>query len=114
MLICPETAQSTRKGHVLWDLQSQSLTTNATVADLARTPSTVPGRQEMTLKHMDGEKVVIAVGAAAVLRSRPTTSEDQQLQLVPGVKVLITAQENDGKSTLLRVTVGRSGFAPPM
>jgi hypothetical protein len=32
----------------------------------------------------------------------------------PAAKVLITAQEKDGKRTALRVVVGRNGFAPPM
>lgn len=39
---------------------------------------------------------------------------DENLLLVPGAKVMITAQEQAGKPTALRVIVGRNGFAPPM
>ena len=34
--------------------------------------------------------------------------------LVPGAKVMVTAQEKAGKPTALRIIVGRDGFAPPM
>jgi hypothetical protein len=33
---------------------------------------------------------------------------------VPGARVLVTAQNRDGKPTALRITAGRNGFAPPM
>ena len=41
-------------------------------------------------------------------------NDDQAALLVPGAKVLVTAQEKEGKPTALRITVGRNGFAPPM
>ena len=114
VLVFPEAARGTGEGHFPWDLQPQSTMTNATVADLAAAPSTVPGGQKMTLKYKDGEKVVIVPASAPVVSFKPTTPEDQQTLLVPGAKVLITAQEKDGKPTALRVIVGRNGFAPPM
>jgi hypothetical protein len=114
VLVFPEAARGTGEGHFPWDLQPQSTMTNATVADLAAAPSTVPGGQKMTLKYKDGEKIVIVPATAPVVSFKPTTAEDQQTLLVPGAKVLITAQEKDGKPTALRVMVGRNGFAPPM
>jgi hypothetical protein len=34
--------------------------------------------------------------------------------LVPGAKVIVTAQMRNGQPTALRVAAGRNGFAPPM
>ena len=113
VLIFPETMRGTGEGHRPWDLQPQSTMTNATVADLAAAPSTVPGGQKMTLKYKDGEKVVIVPPGAPVVTFKPG-KQDEAALLVPGAKVLITAQEQGGKPVALRMVVGRNGFAPPM
>jgi hypothetical protein len=113
VLIFPETMRGTGEGHRPWDLQPQSTMTNATVADLAAAPSTVPGGQKMTLKYKDGEKVVIVPAGAPVVTFKPG-KQDEAALLIPGAKVLITAQEQGGKPVALRVVVGRNGFAPPM
>ena len=113
VLIFPETMRGTGEGHRPWDLQPQSTMTNATVADLAAAPSTVPGGQKMTLKYKDGEKVVIVPTGAPVVTFKPG-KQDEAALLVPGAKVLITAQEQGGKPVALRMVVGRNGFAPPM
>ena len=34
--------------------------------------------------------------------------------LVPGAKVMVTAESRNGQPTALRITAGRNGFAPPM
>jgi len=113
VLIFPETMRGTGEGHRPWDLQPQSTMTNATVADLAAAPSTVPGGQKMTLKYKDGEKVVIVPPGAPVVTFKPG-KQDEAALLVPGAKVLITAKEQGGKPVALRMVVGRNGFAPPM
>ena len=113
VLIFPESMRGTGEGHRMWDLQPQSTMTNATVADLAAAPSAVPGGQKMTLKYKDGEKVVIVPAGVPVVTFKPG-KQDEAALLVVGAKVLITAQEQDGKPTALRVLVGRNGFAPPM
>jgi hypothetical protein len=113
VLIFPETMRGKGEGHRPWDLQTQSTMTNATVADLAAAPSTVPGGQKMTLKYKDGEKVVIVPTGAPVVTFKPG-KQDEAALLVPGAKVLITAQEQGGKPVALRIVVGRNGFAPPM
>jgi hypothetical protein len=113
VLVFPETMRGTGEGHRPWDLQPQSTMTNATVADLASAPSTVPGGQKMTLKYKDGEKVVIVPPGAPVVTFKPG-KQDEAALLIPGAKVLITAQEQGGKPTALRIVVGRNGFAPPM
>ncbi len=113
VLVFPEAMRGAGEGHRPWDLQAQSTMTNATVADLAAAPSAVPGGQKMTLKYKDGEKVVIVPASAPVVTFKPG-KQDEAALLVPGAKVLITAQEQGGKPTALRIVVGRNGFAPPM
>ena len=113
VLVFPEAARGTGEGHFPWDLQPQSTMTNATVADLAAAPSSIPGGQLLRLKYKDGEKVVIVPPNTPVVSFKPG-KDDEKALLVPGAKVMITAQENDGKPTAVRVIVGRNGFAPPM
>ena len=113
VLVFPEAARGTGEGHFPWDLQPQSTMTNATVADLAAAPTSVPGGQLLKLKYKDGEKTVIVPPGVPVVSFKPG-KDDEKALLVPGAKVLVTAQEKDGKPTALRVIVGRNGFEPPM
>ncbi|MES2412766.1 MAG: hypothetical protein V4614_03125 [Pseudomonadota bacterium] len=113
VLVFPEAARGAGEGHRPWDLRPDSTMTNATVADLAAAPSAVPGGQKLTLKYKDGEKTVIVPPGAPVVSFKPGKSDEAAL-IVPGAKVMITAQEVGGKPTALRVIVGRNGFAPPM
>ena len=113
VLVFPEAARGTGEGHRPWDLRPDSTMTNATVADLMAAPSSVPGGQKLTLKYKDGEKIVIVPAGVPVVSFKPGKMDEQAL-VVPGAKVLITAQEKDGKPTALRMVVGRNGFAPPM
>ena len=113
VLVFPEAARGTGEGHFPWDLQPQSTMTNATVADLAAAPASVPGGQQLTLKYKTGEKTVLVPNGTPIVSFKPGNA-DQEALLVPGAKVLITAQEKDGKPTALRVLVGRNGFSPPM
>ena len=113
VLVFPEAARGTNEGHFPWDLQPQSTMTNATVAGLAAAPANVPGGQALTLKYKTGEKIVIVPTGTPVVSFKPGNA-DQQALLVPGAKVVITAQEKEGKPTALRVLVGRDGFNPPM
>lgn len=113
VLVFPEAARGAGEGHRPWDLRPDSTMTNATVADLAAAPLSVPGGQKLTLKYKDGEKTVIVPPGAPVVSFKPGKA-DEAVLIVPGAKVLITAQEVAGKPTALRVVVGRNGFAPPM
>ncbi|MBW8723347.1 MAG: hypothetical protein JF626_16290 [Polaromonas sp.] len=113
VVVFPEAARGTGEGHRPWDLRPESTMTNATVADLAAAPSSVPGGQKLTLRYKDGEKTVIVPPGAPVVSFKPGKA-DENVLLVPGAKVMITAQEREGKPTALRVIVGRNGFAPPM
>jgi hypothetical protein len=113
VLVFPEAMRGGGEGHRPWDLQPQSTMTNATVADLAAAPASVPGGQKLVLKYKDGEKTVIVPPNVPVVTFKPG-KPDEKVLVVPGAKVLVTAQEKDGKPTALRLVVGRDGFAPPM
>ena len=106
VLVFPEAARGSNEGHSPWDLQPGSTMTNATVA--AVTPG-AKGRS-MTLRYKDGEKTIFVPDGIPVVTLQPG---DRSL-LVPGARVLVTAQNRDGKPTALRITAGRNGFAPPM
>jgi len=106
VLVFPEAMRGTGEGHSQWDLQPGSTMTNATVTAL------VPGAKgrTMTLRYKDGEKTIFVPDGIPVVTLQPG---DRSL-LVPGARVLVTAQNRDGKPTALRITAGRNGFAPPM
>lgn len=110
VVVFPEAARGTGEGHRPWDLLPESTMTNATVADLAAAPKSVRGGQQMRLTYKGGEKTVIVPPNVPVVTFRPGT----EALLVPGAKVMISAQEKNGTPTALRVTAGRNGFAPPM
>ena len=113
VLVFPEAMRGGGEGHRPWDLQPQSTMTNATVADLAAAPASVPGGQMLVLKYKDGEKTVIVPPNVPVVTFKRGKA-DENVLVVPGAKVLVTEQEKDGKPTALRLVVGRNGFAPPM
>ena len=106
VLVFPESARGSGEGHYPWDLQPGSTMTNATVADLV---TQTQGRT-LTLRYKDGEKTLNVPPGAPVVTFKPA---DRSL-LVPGAKVLVTAQLRNGVPTALRALAGRDGFTPPM
>jgi hypothetical protein len=106
--VFPETARGTGEGHRPFDLLPQSTMTNATVDDVGTISNNAAGRS-LKLKYKDGEKTVIVPADAPVVTSRPG---DRSL-LVAGASVSLFAQAIDGKPTVLRINVGKNGFALP-
>ncbi len=106
VLVFPEAARGSGEGHYPWDLQPGSTMTNATVADVV---SLAQGRT-LTLRYKDGEKTLNVPDGVPVVTFKPA---DRGL-LVPGARVLVTAQLRNGQPTALRAMAGRDGFAPPM
>ena len=104
--VFPESARGGGEGHRPYDLQPGSTMTNATVADLA---GGTQGRR-LTLKYKDGEKIVVVPEDVQVVTFRPA---DRTL-LVPGARVVVTAEMREGRPTAGRVIAGRNGFAPPL
>ena len=107
VVVFPEAARGTGEGHYPWDLKPDSTMTNATVADLVRSPE---GRT-LTLRYKDGEKKVVVPQGVSVVTFRPG---DRSL-LKSGAKAFIVAEPmDDGKLVIRRLMVGRNGFQPPM
>ena len=113
VVVFPEAARGTGEGFRPWDFMPNSTMTNATVATLSEAPSSVPGGQKMVLRYKDGEQTVVVPPGTPVVTFKPGNA-DQQALVVPGAKVVITAQVKEGKPTALRMLVGRNGFAPPL
>lgn len=110
--VFPQSMRGSGEGHRPWDLQPESTMTNATVAHLAPAPASAGGAggRELKLSYPGGDKTVIVPDDVPIVSFRPA---DASL-LVPGAKVMITAQDRNGTPTALRVLAGRDGFAPPM
>jgi hypothetical protein len=106
VLVFPEAARGSGEGHFPWDLQPGSTMTNATVADLV---ASAEGRT-LKLRYKEGEKTLEVPEGVPVVTFKPG---DTGL-LVPGAKVLVTAQMRDGQPVALRALAGRNGFVPPM
>lgn len=104
--VFPESARGTGEGHRPWDLSPGSTMTNATVTSVSRGA----GGRRMTLRYQDGEKTIVVPEGIPVITMKPA---DRSL-LVPGAKVMVTAESRNGQPTALRITAGRNGFAPPM
>jgi hypothetical protein len=108
ILVFPDTARGTNEGHGAWDLQPQSLMTNATVAEVASPPE---GRT-LTLRYKDGEQKIVVPEGIPIVTGAPA----DRSALVPGAGVFIFAaqRQSDGTFTAPRVTVGLNGLVPPM
>ncbi|MBI3515180.1 MAG: hypothetical protein HY060_14135 [Proteobacteria bacterium] len=107
VLVFPEAMRGTGEGHYPWDLQPESMMTNATVATLADNPK---GR-EMSLAYKgESNKVVVPAGVPIV-----TFEPGDKAMLTPGAKVFVgTQKQADGTLTAARVNVGKNGLTPPM
>jgi hypothetical protein len=107
VLVFPEAMRGTGEGHYPWDLQPESMMTNATIATLADSPK---GR-EMTLTYKgESNKVIVPAGVPIV-----TFAPGDKAMLKPGAKVFIgTQKQADGTLTAARVNVGKDGLTPPM
>jgi hypothetical protein len=107
VLIFPEAMRGANEGHYPWDLQPESLMTNATVADVAAGAKD----RTLTLKYKDGEKKVLVPEGVPIVTFVPA----ERSELRPGVHVFVgTARQPDGSLTAGRVNVGLNGLVPPM
>jgi hypothetical protein len=105
VLLFPEAMRGTGEGHYPFDFLPESTMTNATVADVVAASD---GRR-LQLRYKAGETTVVVPPEAPVFSLRPG---DRTL-LAVGNRVSMTAQELDGQPTVLRISAGRNGFAPP-
>ncbi|HEX2150491.1 MAG TPA: DUF5666 domain-containing protein [Stellaceae bacterium] len=107
VLIFPEAMRGTAEGQFPWDLQPESLMTNAAVAGVAAAPT---GRT-LKLAYKGGESEIVVGPDAPIVTFQPA---DASL-LKPGATVFIVAQKQpDGTLTAARVTAEKDGVKPPM
>jgi hypothetical protein len=106
VLVFPEAMRGTGEGHFAWDLMPGSMMTNANVSQL----KTIGSGRELKLDYKGGSKVVYVPENAPIVTFRPGSSA----LLVSQANAILTVVEKDGQVTLLRITVGKDGFKPPM
>jgi hypothetical protein len=107
VLVFPEAARGSNEGHYPWDLQPESMMTNATVASLAAAPD----GQTLTLKYKDGTQTIKVKPGTPIVTFAPGDRADAKV----GAKVFLGAAKGaDGSLTAGRLLVGKDGLTPPM
>jgi hypothetical protein len=107
VLVFPEAARGTGEGHYPWDLQPESMMTNATVATVA----SASDGQTLTLKYKDGTQTIRIKPGTPIVTFAPGDRADAK----PGAKVFLGATKGaDGSLTAARMLVGKGGMTPPM
>lgn len=107
VLVFPEAARGSNEGHYPWDLQPESLMTNATVSTAA---STGDG-QTLTLTYKDGSQTIKVKPGTPIVTFAPGDRSDAKV----GAKVFLgAAKAADGSLTATRLLVGKDGLTPPM
>lgn len=107
VLVFPEAARGSNEGHYPWDLQPESMMTNATVATVAAAGD----GQTLTLKYKDGTQDIRVKPGIPIVTFAPGDRTDAKV----GAKVfLVPAKGADGTLTATRILVGKDGLTPPM
>jgi hypothetical protein len=107
VLVFPEAARGSNEGHYPWDLQPESMMTNATVAAVAAAPD----GQALTLKYKDGTQTIKVKPGTPIVTFAPGDRADAKV----GAKVFFGATKGaDGGLTAARMLVGKDGLTPPM
>jgi hypothetical protein len=107
VLVFPESARGSNEGHYPWDLQPESMMTNATVATVAAAGD----GQTLTLKYKDGTQDIRVKPGIPIVTFAPGDRADVKV----GAKVFLGAAKGaDGGLTATRILVGKDGMTPPM
>jgi hypothetical protein len=107
VLVFPEAARGSNEGHYPWDLQPESMMTNATVASVA----SANDGQTLTLKYQDGTQTIKVKPGTPIVTFAPGEKADAKV----GAKVFLgAAKAADGSLTATRLLVGKDGMTPPM
>ena len=107
VLVFPESARGSNEGHYPWDLQPESLMTNATVSTLAA----VADGQVLTLAYKDGTQTITVKPGIPIVTFAPGQRSDAKV----GAKVMVpTTQSADGTLSTARILAGKDGLTPPM
>ncbi len=107
VLVFPEAMRGTGEGHYPWDLQPESMMTNATVATVAEASD----GQTLKLDYKGGTQTIHVKPGTPIVTFAP----GQQSDAKTGAKVFIGATKApDGTLTATRLNVGKDGLTPPM
>ena len=107
VLVFPESARGSNEGHYPWDLQPESLMTNATVSTLA----VAADGQVLTLTYKDGTQTIKVKPGIPVVTFAPGQRSDAKV----GTKVMVPATQGaDGSLSTARILAGKDGLTPPM
>jgi hypothetical protein len=107
VLVFPEAARGSNEGHYPWDLQPESMMTNATVA----TVGAAGDGQTLNLKYKDGTQTIKVKPGTPIVTFAPGDRADAKV----GAKVFMgTTKAADGSLTAARMLVGKDGLTPPM
>ena len=110
VLVFPEAMKAAKpgEGHYPWDLQPESMMTNATVSTVAAGSD----GQSLKLDYKDGGTQTIKVKPGTpIVTFLPGTQADAKV----GAKVFVgAAKAADGSLSAGRLNVGKDGLTPPM
>lgn len=107
VLVFPEAARGSNEGHYPWDLQPESMMTNATVATVAAGGD----GQTLTLNYKDGTQTIRVRPGTPIVTFMPGDRADAKV----GAKIFAgAAKAADGTLTVTRLLVGKDGLTPPM
>lgn len=108
VLVFPDAMRGANEGHYAWDLQPQSMMTNATIADVTGSAK----ERTLTLKYKDGERKVLVPEGTPIVTFVPA----DRSAIKPGAHCFIGAAQRqpDGSLVALRIAVGLNGVVPPM
>ena len=112
VLVLPESARGSGEGHYPWDLQPNSMMTNATVATVAENS----GAETLKLEYKNkdgssGSQTIKVKPGTPIVTFAPGTPADAKV----GAKVFVpSAKAADGSLSTARLLVGKDGVTPPM
>lgn len=107
VLVFPEAARGSNEGHYPWDLQPESMMTNATVTTVV----SANDGQTLTLEYKGGAQTIKVKPGTPIVTFAPGDKADAKV----GAKVFLgAAKAADGSLTATRLLVGKDGLTPPM
>ena len=108
VLVFPEAMKGANEGHYPWDLQPESMMTNATVSTVA----SASDGQTVKLEYKGGGTQTIKVKPGTpIVTFLPGDRSDAKV----GAKVFVgAAKAADGTLSAGRLNVGKDGLTPPM
>jgi len=112
VLIFPDSMRGSNEGHYAWDLQPQSMMTNANVTQVVEKVDGPVLKVKYKAGDNTGEQTITVPKDAPIVTFDPNASRSD---LKPGVGVMVVAvKQPDGMYTANRVLVGKNGVVPPM